>query len=213
MFVSKRSDPGPFCGSCHAAEYGRFVLQQWGDADAAISLARQAIEGQCAKPAAREVLGVAHYVAWAGASGAHRDESLRQARVFLPAGPWMVFRLAGSEHTIGAVRQLLVAGESIDQRDSNNFNALAYALERKDLAAARRLLRLGARPDAPVGHDSMPAAFLPVMLADVGGIRLMQEFRVDYTKLHFRGISAIDHARRTGNRRLIDALDPHARAS
>jgi hypothetical protein len=62
--------------------------------------------------------------------------------------------LATSDRTVGVIKQMLVAGESIDQRDNDKLNALALALRHNDLGAARRLIRLGAHPQAPVGmHD------------------------------------------------------------
>ena len=97
-------------------------------------------------------------------------------------------------------------GEAIDQLDNRKFNALAYALERRDLEAARRLLRLGARPDTLVGEADMPVALLPVISADLDAVRLMRQFRVDYSKLRFQGSTAIDHAKRIGDRRLLEAL-------
>ena len=193
-------------GSCYSADYARFMLQQRGDAAAAIALARQAVEGRCGDPAAREVLGLAHYVAWSGAAGPQRDESLHQARVFLPGGPRVLYQLATSERTVAAVQQLKATGEAIDQLDNRKFNALAYALERRDLEAARRLLRLGARPDTLVGEADMPVALLPVISADLDAVRLMRQFRVDYSKLRFQGSTAIDHAKRIGDRRLLEAL-------
>jgi len=174
-------------------------------------LARQAVDGQCSAEVAREVLGLAHYVAWASATGAERNESLNQARVFLPAGPTLLDQLATSERTVGAAKQLLAAGESIGQRDNFKLDALAYVLQYKDLSAARRLLRLGARPDATVGDGDMPVALLPVISRDMEGIHLMQQFGVDYSKLRYQGATAIDHAKRIGDHQLADVLDPKAR--
>jgi tetratricopeptide (TPR) repeat protein len=199
-------------GSCHSASYARFMLQQRGDAAAAITLARQAVEGSCSRPFAREALGLAHYVAWAGATGTARDEALHQARVFLPAGPRLLYQLAASERTVVALRQLKAAGESLDLRDNYRFTALAYALQEQDLDTARRLLRLGARPDAAIGPDDMPVALLPVISGDIAAIRLMQQFRVDYAKLRHQGATAVDHAKRIGDRRLLEALTPQSGA-
>jgi ankyrin repeat protein len=56
---------------------------------------------------------------------------------------------------------LVAAGESIDQQDNDKLTALGYALQNQNLAAARRLLALGARPDVAVGESSVPLALLP----------------------------------------------------
>lgn len=107
---------------------------------------------------------------------------------------------------------MIAAGEPIGQHDNYKFDALAYALQEKDYPAARRLLRLGARPDATVGEGGMPVALLPVMTRDLEGIRLLQQAGVDYSKLRYQGITAIDHAKRIGDRKMLEALDPKVSA-
>lgn len=195
-----------FGGKCFRIEYARFMLQQRGDTSSAINLARQSMNANCDMPA-REVLGLAHYVIWADSSNAHPGSSLDQARVFLPASARLLYLLAMSDHTVKAAKRLLATGESIEQLDNAKLNALAYALERKDLMAVRRLIKLGARVDAPVGFDSMPVALLPVMAIDIETIHLMQNLGVDYSKIRHRGITAMDYAKQIGDKRLISALN------
>lgn len=204
LHTQRAQEFGP--GSCHSASHARFILQQRGDATAAIALARQAVQGSCNQPVAHEVLGLAHYVIWADATGAAREEALHQARVFLPAGPRLLYQLAASERTLVAIQQLKATGESLDLRDNQRFTALAYAIQESDLDTARRLLRLGARPDATIGPDDMPVALLPVINGDIAAIRLMQQFRVDYTELRHRGTTAVEYAKRIGDRRLLEAI-------
>ncbi|MFL6664407.1 MAG: tetratricopeptide repeat protein [Rhizobacter sp.] len=194
-------------GSCFTADYAIFVLQQRGDSARAITLARQAMEGSCRDGKAREALGAAYYAAWAAAPAAQRDEMLNLARVNLPPGARTLYRLAGSDKTVAAAKRLIASGEAIDQLDNERFPALAYALRSRDHAAARRLLALGAATDALVGAEQMPVALLPVVMADVDGIRLMRKAGVDYTKLRYQGSTALDHARAIGDRRLLEALD------
>jgi len=194
--------------SCYGVAYGRFLLQERGDAASAAALARQAVEPRCAETVAKEVLGMARYVEWSQSRAADRNTLLHQARVFLPMGPTVLYQLAAGDRTVDAVRQLQAAGEAVDQLDNRKFNALAYALEGRDHAAARRLLRLGAKPDSEIDDTRMPVALLPVLAGDVEGLRLMQQFGVDYTKLRFEGVTAIEHARRIGDRRVLQALKP-----
>jgi Tfp pilus assembly protein PilF len=198
-------------GHCYGGAYARFVLHHRGDAAAAITLARRSIEAQCSAQSTRDVLGLAHYAAWAATSDPSRSELLHQARVYFPSSARLLYQLATSDRTLPAAKQLIAAGESIGQQDNQKLNALAYALQDRDLAAARRLLRLGARPDALVGDADMPVALLPVIAADTAGIRLMRQFGVDYSKLRYEGATAIDHARRIGDRQLLEALDPTVR--
>jgi Tfp pilus assembly protein PilF len=133
LLKQRTDESGP--GSCNSTEYARFLLRQRGDSTAAIVLARQALDANCGTPA-REVLGLAHYMEWADATGPQRNASLDQARIFLPAGPRLLYLLATSDRTVKAAQMLLAAGESIEQLDNRRFNALAYALEQKDVAAA-----------------------------------------------------------------------------
>jgi ankyrin repeat protein len=125
----------------------------------------------------------------------------------MPSGPRLMYRLAANEHTLPAARRLLAAGERVDQLDNQQLNALAHALQEGDHAAARRLLQLGARPATPIGGGNLPVALLPVMNRDLRGIRLMQQFGVDYATLRYQGMTALEHAKQTGDRALLEALD------
>lgn len=198
--------------SCYGAEYGNFLLRERGDTQAAMTLARQAVEPRCKETLAKQVLGMAHYVEWALAQGAERDTLLNQARVLLPMGPALLYQLAAGERTAGAAQKLLAAGESVDQLDNRKYNALAYALGDRDYTAARRLLRLGAKPDCKVDEAQMPVAMLPVLSGDVEALRLFQQAGVDYTKLRFDGASALEYARRIGDPRVIQLLSPNSKS-
>jgi ankyrin repeat protein len=129
---------------------------------------------------------------------------LNQARIYLPAGPLPLYLLASSERTVAAAKQLIQAGESVDQKDNAHFNALAYALQRHELATARRLLKLGARPDLPVGNDDMPLALAALVEGDAEAVRLLQHFGVDYSKLSYQGVSARELAKATGHSDLLE---------
>ena len=204
LYKQQVAEYGP--GSCYSSDYARFLLQVRGDTQGAIDLARRALNQDCEDSPAREVLGLAEYVKWANATGPERAESLNQARIYLPAGPTPLYLLATSDRTSPAIKQLIAAGERIDQKDNRNQTALAYALQNGDLGAAKRLLTLHARPDAPVGYEDVPLALVPVMQGNIEAIRLMREFGVNYSKLRYRGATAIDFAKQSGNHALLDAL-------
>ncbi len=204
LYKQRIGEFGP--GSCYSSGYALFKLQVRGDTQGAIDLARGALNQNCEDSEARQILGLAEYVKWAGASGEQRAEALNQARVYLPPGPMPVYLLAKNERTVHAAKALLVAGEQIDQRDNDGLTALAHALQDGDLAAAKRLLGLGARPDAPIGFAQMPVALLPVMEGNVEAVRLLRRSGVDYSKLSFRGTTAIEYAKQSGNSELLDAL-------
>ena len=199
-------------GSCYSADYARFLLQQRGDAQAAIDLSTRALNQACNDTQSREVLGLAQYVKWAMTPGQPGADALNQARLYLSAGPKLLYLLAQSERTLGAARKLVASGEKIDQRDNEKMTALALALQDSDLAAAGRLLKLGAHPEVLVGVGAMPVALLPVFEGDVEAVRMLRRAGVDYSKISFQGVSAADFAVQSGNQALIKELHtPEAR--
>jgi ankyrin repeat protein len=192
--------------SCSTAAYARFLLQQRGDADAAIEIARKGLDHKCADWNPRQILGLAHYVVWSRTEGQARVEALNQARVYLPPGPTSMYLLVSSDKTAGVASQLIAAGEKVDQKDNERLNALAHAIQREDLPAMRRLLRLGARPETPIGFDDMPVALVPVLHQDVEMVKLLQQFGADYSRITYRGATAFDFAKQAGDPQLLDAL-------
>jgi tetratricopeptide (TPR) repeat protein len=204
LYKQRVAEFGP--GACFTVDYAKFELQVRGNTQGAIDLARGALNQNCEDSGARRVLGMASYVAWASATEPKSTEALNQAKVFLPPGPTALYMLAGGDRSMPALKKLLASSEKIDEQDSENMTALAYALQNRDLSAARRLLALGARPLCPVGPAGMPLALLPVMEGNVDEIRLMQRSGVDYSKLRFRGATALEYARQMGNKELLDAL-------
>jgi hypothetical protein len=204
LYKQQIAEFGP--GSCYSADYTRFLLQIRGDAQAAIDLARRALNQSCDDSISRQLLGLAEYVKYASATGSTATEALIQAHLFLPAGPKALYLLAQSDRTIPAARRLIATGEKIDEKDNEQLDALAYALEDRDFAAAKRLVKLGADPDAPVGPQRVPVALLPVISGDVAGVRAMRQVGVNYNKIRYRGATAIEVAKRLGDSPLLEAL-------
>ena len=204
LYRQRIAEFGP--GSCFSSGYARFKLQVRGDADGAIELARGALNQDCEDSEARELLGMAEYVKWAESKGGERNEALNNARIYLPAGPLALYLLASNDRTVAAAKALLTSGEQIDEKDNDELSALAYALRDGNVDAARRLMKLGARSDLPVGSTGMPVALIPVVAERVEVVRMMQKYGVDYSKLRFRGATALDFAKQSGNSALLDAL-------
>jgi len=204
LYKQRVAEFGP--GSCYTADYARFLLEVRGDTQAAIDLATGALHQNCDDSESREILGLAEYVKWAATTGPLSAESLNQARIFLPVGPKPLYLLTSSDRTTPAAKKLVAGGEKIDQQDNDKLTALAYALQNQDVGAVRRLLALGARPDTPVGGAGIPVALLPVLSADIDGVRLMRQSGVDYSKLRYRGATALEIAKRLGNSALLNAL-------
>ena len=190
----------------NATTYAGFLLQIRGDARNAADMARRALAANSLDEPARQILGLAQYSIWAESSGAETIDALNQARVYFPAGPMLLYRLADSEKTETAVRKLVAAGESIDQKDDDHMTALAYALQNTNLAAAKRLLKLGADPGTQAGALEIPVALMPVLSGDVDATRMLQESGVNYSKLRFQGASALEIARKSGNKAIVALL-------
>jgi len=204
VFKQQVADYGP--GSCYSTDYARFLLQVRGDTQGAIDLSKRALNQDCNDAPAREVLGLAQYVRWANTSGPDRDQALNEARIYLPTGPTALYQLATDDRTTLAAKQLIAAGEPIDRKDNTGHTALSIALQNGDLAAARRLLTLRARADTPVGPEDVPLALIPVLEQNLPEIRLLREFGVNYSRLKYRGHTAIEFAKQSQNRELLQAL-------
>jgi ankyrin repeat protein len=120
----------------------------------------------------------------------------------------LFYALASSDKGMAVGKQLVGSGEKLNVQDGEQLDALAYALSNGDTSSARRLLRMGANPVAEIGPQKMPAALIPVIRRDIEGIRLMQRAGVDYAKLRYEGTTAPDHARKEGDTKLLQLLDP-----
>jgi hypothetical protein len=191
---------------CYTAEYARFKLHLRHDAQGAIDLARRGLDGACVDKRSRETLGLASYVKWAESNGREADDSLNQARVFLPAGPSLFRLLASHTSTMPAAQKLVAAGEAVDQKDNAGMTALALALQSDELEAAQRLLDLGAGLDTLVTMGNIPVALLPVMDGNFPAIALLRRAGVDYSKLRYRGRTAVELVRELGDTALLEAL-------
>jgi tetratricopeptide (TPR) repeat protein len=197
---------------CYGIDYALFVLRHRADFPKALSLVKATDGHPCNEAEVRDVLAIAHYAAWGAAPGAQRAESLNRARVYLAAGPKLFYRLASSEKLAEIAKQLIAAGERVDQQDNAKYTALAYAVRSREHATTRRLLHLGAKADHPVGEDQMPTALIPIMTRDFESIRLMQRAGVDYAKLRYQGTTAVEHAQKTGDAELLKLLKSKAGA-
>jgi tetratricopeptide (TPR) repeat protein len=193
-------------GSCYSAGYTRFLLQTRGNIDGAIDSARRALHQNCDDTPSRELLGLAEYAKWADSKGPPRIEAISQARIFLPMSARALYLLATSARTAPAERQLVAAGEPIDQKDNDNFDALAYALQDRDFDAVRRLVALGARPETLIGLAAVPVALMPVFSGDAAGVRVLRGLGVNYSKVRYRGATALDIAKQQGNEGMLSAL-------
>lgn len=201
--LKKRAEEYPVT-ECFQADYARFLVLRRGAAAQALEIARAVPPAQCA--AAREVQGLAYYTLWAQGKDPERTEALHRARVVLPVSPNLFYLLATTDSTAAVAHALAQAGESVAVQDNEQMDALSYALRARNAQAAARLLKLGAKADAKVGVQQMPVALLPVLMRDFEGIRLMRRSGVDYTTLRYQNATALDHARRMGDKELLKVL-------
>ena len=204
LYVQRINELGD--SHCYKAAYARFKLNTRHDPRAAIDLVRPALGLSCEAPP-RQLLGLASYLIWAQSDGAESVAALNQARIFLPAGPMTLYLLAGNDSTMPAAKKLVASGEAIDQKDNNEMTALAFALQNGEFGAAERLLALGAGPETLVTAAAIPVALLPVLDGNHAAIGVLQRAGVDYSKLRYRGATALDFARQSGDEALLDALN------
>jgi Tfp pilus assembly protein PilF len=190
---------------CYVIEHAHFLALELGKPEAAQALLGSA-SPRCSDDYRKLVNGLARYMLWGRSTDASRGDLLRQARVFQPAGPKLFSELARSDHGMQVARQLVAAGDKVTLQDSQQLDALAYALRDREVAAAARLLQLGASAHAESGAEKMPVAFIPVLHGDLDGVRLMRRAGVDYAKLRYRGLTAMDVAKQQDNRKMLEAL-------
>jgi tetratricopeptide (TPR) repeat protein len=188
---------------CGGVDYARFLLVERGDTAAATRLLQDQGSVQCGERFAREVLGLAQYVGW---SDSMQGDLLRQARAVFPASPQLFQELASHDRLMPVARKLMAAGERLDVQDKDAMNALGYALSNRNTETADRLIKLGARVDTLQGSDRIPVALIPVLARSEAGVRLMQKAGVDYKTLRYRGVTALEYARQTGDSTLVRAL-------
>ncbi len=196
--------------TCYGAELALFKLQRQGDAAGAIELVKNNTQLECEDIGAKEILGTAYYVDWAKSVKPNDTELLNRARVYFPIGARVFLRLSQSNLTIAAAKRLIATGESVDQMDNRRMTALAYALEHHDIESTRRLVQLGASTSLNVGQGELPVALLPVLSNDLEAVKLLRQLGVDYSKLIYRGITAHEYARQTGNQKLLETLNQKA---
>lgn len=191
---------------CHLIEFAQFQLQEKTDPDAAIRLVKDINATGCVSLTSKEVMGIAYYLKWASADDLGRATYFNQAKIYFPIGPMLFLQLSGHPSFDKVAQALVKAGERVDAKNKAGMTALALALQQTDLARANRLLSLGANPQARVGEQNLPVALIPVINDDVDGVRLMRKSGVRYESLEFQGMTALGHAKQTGNRRMLNAL-------
>lgn len=189
---------------CVRVEFAEFRLSRFEDHETAIEQAKSAHDDGCRD--SRPVLGAAYWMAWSKLQGDPRQEALNRAQVFLPEGAGTFYELARRDATAKVLAAMLKNGSSLGVADNDKMTALAHALQREDLDAARRLLRLGAKSSETVGEEAYPVALLPLMQQSIAGVELMQANGVNYSKLRFRGMSGLDIAKRMDNPALLKVI-------
>lgn len=191
---------------CYVVRYALFEIQERDAPDVAIALLKDSSQSDCEGDSSKEALGVAYYLKWSRASEPQRMEYINRARVYFPIGARLFYRLGSSAATLKVATALAKTGENVDQKDNNGMTALAYAVERRDYETASRLVKVGASPLATIGEQAVPVALTAVFNNDLQGIRLMKRLGVNYSNIHFQGMTAMNYARKTGNKKMLDVL-------
>lgn len=184
--------------ACLYVEYASFLLIQRQDYQRAIDSGHKALDGGCRSNAARNTLGIAYHV-----GSLERPELSGRAKVFRPEGAGLYWGLAQVQQAEPLLQRYQ---PQIDSVDGQGYTALAYALENSDLKAAQRLVALGASLSREIGDNKYPLALIPVFLGSVEGVRFVIEQGVDYGRIEYRGVSALDYARQANNPAIIELL-------
>lgn len=188
---------------CFHSDYAAFRITKYEDYQVAISASRRAIDAGCNSVESRQIMGVANYMAWANTSGDQREAYLAQAQVFFPESPVLLYQLSKHDSTSKVLNELKQQFISVDTKDNNNLNALAYALMDNDIASARRLIALGASHTELVSDQEYPVALIPVFYQHTEGIQLLLESGVNLSALKYRGISALGYAEQLNNPEIL----------
>jgi hypothetical protein len=72
-----------------------------------------------------------------------------------------------------------------------------------DNTAARQLVSFGAKFDDLVGEEQYPVAIIAFLNQDVEAIAIMQQNGVNFAKLKFKGISAVEYAKKLNNKEIL----------
>lgn len=185
--------------SCLYTEYAAFLLRQRHDYPKAILNGHKSLDGGCRDVAARGTLGLAYYL-----GSLEQPEMLGRARVFLPEGPllyWELARLPEGEPLLQRYRK------QIDTPDGGGYTALAYALVKGNVEAARRLREQGASLEHEIGTEKLPLILLPIFHDSADGVRFLIEQGVDYSQITYRGIPATSYAAQRGNEEILGLLE------
>ena len=191
---------------CFHADYAAFKVEKYDDYQAAITESRKAIDSGCETPRSREIMGVANYLAWLKAPESQREAFLSQAQVFFPESPRLLYLLAKNEGTSKIIGGLNKRSSSVDLKDNDNFNALAYALIDNDVSSARRLIGHGAKLTENVGEQNFPVAMAPIFYQHKEGVQLMIELGVDLSVIKYKGFSALVYAEQIQNSEIIELI-------
>lgn len=192
--------------ACYVVKYAFFKIQERDEPDAAIDLLKDFNQLDCDADNSKEALGMAYYMKWSQSNESQRNEFINRARIYFPIGARLFYRLGSSPVTLKAAKSLAKSGESVDQKDNSGMTALAYAIERREYEIASRLVKLGGSPTALVGGQAVPVALIPVFNNDLEGVRLFKKLGVNYAAVNFQGVSAMNYARKIGNKKMQDAL-------
>ena len=191
---------------CFRSDYARYLVFERGDFATGIMQAERALKEGCQRQGTRDVMGVAHYMAWSVAEPAGKAGLLSKARIFLPEGPRLYYLLSTSDKTAGALDAVDGDGRVASSRDGENLTALAHALAQADQGAARRLLERGASLTDPVGAEGIQTALIPVFNEDLETLEFVLRNGIDPAILQYRGASLVEHAQASGNERLLELL-------
>jgi Fe2+ transport system protein FeoA len=194
--------------ACFPYYYAKFRQRHFDDDDIVLEYARKALDAGCQyKASVRKVIGTAYYSKWNEASTPEDMQSyLAQAQSFFAEGPELIHWLSQSEKTVGLIKKLAKDGVSIDVTDNDGFTALAYAVRGKDPEAVKRLIAMGANPNATIKKKKIPLLAVAVIIESKELVGYLIASGADVNAQVSEGVSLLDFANGMGYTDVAEVL-------
>ncbi|MFJ7974526.1 M48 family metallopeptidase [Peribacillus sp. NPDC096379] len=114
--------------------------------------------------------------------------------------------IAASENDTETMLSLLSDGADINETDDYGQSALHQAVSYENYEIAKLLLEKGATVDLVDSYDTTPLNFAAYM-GNIKLVTLLLEYGADPTKKDLDGLSAIDYAKDSNNKELIELFN------
>ncbi len=176
---------------CYLTERAQFKLNETGDFKGAIELARSAISSNCQREKfAKEVYADSLVADWYTKTiqGKPAESSYINAVALDANWSKRIYRFAQKEKLRPVLIELLKSKLKVDEVDTRNYTALAYATADSDSIAVRELIKLGSDPNKLISDD-YSVFFLSLISSDEATIKAFLNSGIKLDKKFQNGIT------------------------